>query len=105
MKKTILATVLLTLFGGVASALAKDGDVGDAELALLNSIFTGPIGFSLGLIVLVMGIISFFYNGDKHGIFVIVLGVLITLTPGVYNAASQLFIPMVCSLWSLDCPS
>jgi len=104
MKKTILATVLLTLFGGIASALAEgNGDVGDAELALLNSIFTGPIGFSLGLIVLVMGIISFFYHGDKHGIFVIVLGVLITLTPGVYNAASNLFIPMVCSLWSLDC--
>lgn len=105
--KKIASLVLVSLMAGASPSWAatNNDEVGAAELSLLNSLFTGPLGYALGLAVLVMGIIEFFVNGDRKGIMLMVLGVLITLTPGVYNAASNLFVPMVCALWSLSCGS
>jgi hypothetical protein len=103
MMKQILSLVGASLLLGSSKVFAAATEAGAAELSLLNMLFKGPLGFALGLGVVVMGILEFFVNGDRRGLLIIFLGVLITLTPGVYNAATNLFVPMVCALWSLSC--
>ena len=108
----ILLFVLLLTAGFVlgvnaqeAAASTADAAAGAAEIKLLNMLFNGNIGFSLGLAIVVLGLITIVKGSMNGGLTLILLGVLITLTPGVYNSARSLFMPMVCGLWSLNCGS
>lgn len=72
---------------------------GAAEVNLLNAIFNGPIGFALGLAVATAGIYTVAMGNMSRGITLIILGVLITLTPGVFNSMRSLFVPMAQALF------
>ena len=101
---SLIAVCLLVgcmLLGPLASAMAQDA--GAAELNLLNMILNGYIGFSIGLIVAVMGVYTLAMGDTKTGAKLIILGVLITLTPGVFNSARSLFCPMTSALTGASC--
>lgn len=74
------------------------GSAGAAEINLLNLIFNGYIGFALGLLIVTIGIFEFAMGRTERGVTLIILGVLITLLPGLYNAMIGLFCPAVNAL-------
>lgn len=101
----ILVFVLLTLgavFGVYADDVSAGASAGAVEVNLLNSIFGGNIGFSLGLIVVVLGVVTMVRGSVGGGVTLIILGVLITITPGVYNAVNSLMCPAVKGLFSIE---
>jgi uncharacterized protein YacL len=77
---------------------AADGAPGNAELNLLTTIFTGNIGLVIGLVIAITGIIQFVKGDSGAAIYTIVLGVLITLLPGVYNGLRMIACTLVESL-------
>ena len=92
----VLALLLLVATG--AYAATASGAAGDVELRLLERIFTGNIGLTLGLIVAVFGIFSIVNGKMAGGIILIILGVIITLLPGVYNGIRVISCPIAESL-------
>ncbi len=95
---TLVLFVIGLFLLGAACGYAAEGDVGAAELQLLEKIFTGNIGLTLGLIVAAVGIFTFVNGNIIGGIIMVVLGVLITLLPGVYNGLRALACPIAESL-------
>lgn len=101
----IVLTIVVALLVGAATAYAaqesgqqQSGAVGAAELDLLVAIFTGNIGLLMGLAITIMGIFQF-VKGDAGGaIYTIVLGVLITMLPGIYNGLRMIACPIAESL-------
>ncbi len=93
----LLLTVVAALLMSAATAYAQStgsSDVGAVELDLLVTILTGNIGLFLGLAVTIMGIIIF-VKGDTGGaVFTVILGVLITMAPGVYNGLRFIACPI-----------
>lgn len=89
MKKIILL-VVAALILGAACVYADDSPAGAAELSLLTNIFTGNIGLTLGLGVVVLGIFALIQGNSGGAIMLIILGVLITLLPGVYNGVRSI---------------
>ncbi len=77
--------------------------VGGAEIKLLQSIFTGYIGLALGLGVAALGAYTFAMGEASRGVFLLVIGVLITLLPMVFNAAHALVCPAVRALFGAAC--
>lgn len=99
--KTCLLLILAALIMGAAGVYAQDAApkaVGEAELKLLETIFTGNIGLILGLVIAIMGIITFTQGNTGAGIMLIVVGVLITLLPGVFNGARLVVCPIATAL-------
>lgn len=90
--------LVLFLFGAAVGVYAAEGDVGSAELHLFEKIFTGNIGLTLGLLVAAVGIFSFVNGNLVGGIIMVVLGVIITLLPGVYNGLRAIACPIAESL-------
>lgn len=85
--------IVAALFLGAATGYAQN-DAGAVELDLMRRIFTGNIGLFLGLAVTIMGIIMF-VKGDTGGaVFTVLLGVLITMLPGVYNGLRIIVCPI-----------
>lgn len=82
----------------VTGVHAQAAPVGQAELRLLEAIFTGNIGLTLGLFIAIGGIITFVQGKTGAGITLIVLGVLITLLPGVFNGMRAVMCPIAGAL-------
>ena len=101
MIKTLAVMLCAALFLSAATAYAtqqQSGAVGAAELNLLVAIFTGNIGLLIGLAITIMGVFQF-VKGDAGGaIYTIVLGVLITMLPGIYNGLRMIACPIAESL-------
>jgi hypothetical protein len=97
--KTILS-VLLVLLAAVSTAYAATGnsDVGAAEIDLFITILTGNIGIALGLGVAIIGIFRFISGNVAGGITMVVLGVIITLMPAIYNGLRLIVCPIATSL-------
>lgn len=99
--KTCLLLILAALIMGAAGVYAQNTAaeaVGGAELKLLETIFTGNIGLVMGLIIAIMGIFAFIQGNTSSGITLIVVGVLITLLPGVFNGARLIVCPIALAL-------
>lgn len=95
----LLLLVVTALFAGAVYAYADNGsDVGAVELQLLEAIFTGNIGLTLGLAVTALGIWQVIHNNLTGGLILIVLGVLVTFLPGVYNGVRMIACPIANSL-------
>lgn len=92
---TVVAALLLGAATGYADAgNAGAGNAGAVELDLVVRILTGNIGLLIGLVVTIMGIILF-VKGDTGGaVFTVILGVLITMTPGIYNGLRFIACPI-----------
>lgn len=94
----LLALTLLLAFIGL-SAHALDGDApGAAEVRLLEMIFTGNIGLAIGLAIAILGIFSFVKGNTAGAIVFVVLGVIITLLPGIYNGVRIIACPIASAL-------
>ena len=89
--------LIAALVMSAASAWASS-DVGQTELNLIVLLFTGQIGLALGLGVVIMGIWMIIQGKGGGGIFMIVLGVLITMLPGVYKGFRAIACPIAESL-------
>ncbi len=89
-----LVLLVAALLLGAATAYAAEASPGNVELKLVEAILTGNIGLILGLIVTVMGIITFVKGDTGSGIFTVLLGVLITMTPGIYNGLRLIACPV-----------
>jgi len=97
-----LFALVAALLLGAATAYAAPGssctEAGCVELNLLVAIFTGNIGLVLGLCVTIMGIFMF-VKGDTGGaVWTMILGVLITMVPGVYSGLRLIACPIAQSL-------
>lgn len=74
-------------------------NAGDAELKAFSSILTGNIGLALGLCLAIWGIIKAVVSGETAmGFTLIICGILLTIFPGVFNAATSTFLPVVQSI-------
>lgn len=94
----VVVTIVVALLVGAATAFAATGDPGNAEMNLVVAIFTGNIGLVIGLAITIMGIFQF-VKGDTGGaLYTIVLGVLITMLPGIYNGLRMIACPIAESL-------
>lgn len=79
--------------------------VGAAELKLINSIFVGGIGFSIGFFVAVMGAYTFATGDAKRGILLVVLGVTVTLLPMLFTSVHFLVCQGASALLGAKCGS
>ena len=91
----LLTTALLV--GAVASVWAQ-GTAGGPELKMLEAILTGNIGLTLGLGVTILGIYRLAMGATSEGITLCIVGVLIVLTPSIYNGVRLIVDPIVRSL-------
>lgn len=91
----LLAALILS---AVTAYAETTGAAGNAELNLVVAILTGNIGLVLGLGVTVIGIITFVKGDTTQAIWTILLGVLITMTPGIYNGLRLIACPIAESL-------
>lgn len=102
MLKGLLLLVTALVFSAAcvyADPTAAGGAVGSAEINLLKAVFTGNIGLALGLIVAFFGLYTMVVKGNfGGGLFILVLGVLITLLPTFYNGVTQVTCPIARSL-------
>ena len=92
----LLSILVAALVMGAATAFAQTA--GESELKLVTLIFTGNFGLVLGLGVTVLGIWMIIQGKGGGGIFTIILGVLITMLPGVYKGFRGIFCPIAASL-------
>jgi uncharacterized membrane protein YiaA len=84
---------------GAACAYAEDAAaVGAVELDFLTHIFTGNLGLILGLGIVIVGIWKVALGDTIQGIILVVLAVLITLLPQVYNGLHAIVCPIASSL-------
>lgn len=97
--KTWMAVCFAALFMG-AAAFAQTQPAGAPELALVNNVVTGALGFFVGLLVAVVGVYAFVVKRDNRGLVLIILAVLFTLAPGVYNGVRQVVCPLAKTLSS-----
>ena len=97
LSKTLAICAALLLSAASAYA-AEASDVGAAEVKLLVNIFTGNIGLVIGLIVTIMGVFMFIKGDSGGAVYVVVLGVLITMLPGIYNGLRIILCPIAESL-------
>lgn len=102
--KALLSLALVATFvmvGGDAFAAATGG-AGGAGAGLLDSIekaITGNIGLIIGLCLAVLGIWTWVVKQETAaGIMLIVGGILITITPGVFNSVRSFIDPFVKSV-------
>ncbi|RYG60784.1 MAG: hypothetical protein EON60_05895 [Alphaproteobacteria bacterium] len=93
----VLITLPVSLWATTAPA------VGDAELKLLNMVFTGYIGYIVAFLVVIMGAFTFATSSQKFGIALMFLGVIITLLPMVFNATRSLVCPAVTTFLGGTC--
>ena len=99
----ILLVCLAVLILGAASAFAADAAgnaAGAAELSLLEKILTGNFGLAVGLAVAAVGIFKVMNQNTAGGVTMIILGVLLTLLPGIYNGVYTIVCPIVSQLTS-----
>ncbi|TKW60937.1 MAG: hypothetical protein DI628_08620 [Blastochloris viridis] len=89
----LLLLVVAALLLGAATGYAQS-DAGAVELDLVRRIFTGNIGLFIGLAITIMGIIMFVQGDTGGAIFTVILGVLITMLPGVYNGLRYIACPI-----------
>lgn len=90
---------VMLLAASVAHAQAATGsDVGAVELSLIERVLTGNIGLGIGLIVTILGIVTIIKGRMGGGLFLIVMGVLITVMPGVYNGVREVSCAVASSL-------
>lgn len=82
----------------LGTTFAADTSVGAAELSLLDKIFTGNIGLVLGLAVAVAGLWKFAHGDFSGAVMMMVLAVLLTLLPGVYNGLRLIVCPIARTL-------
>jgi hypothetical protein len=92
----MVLTALLT--GAVFSVWAEPSAVGSLEVNLLETILTGNLGLILGLAVTILGIFRIAMGKMGDGITLCIVGVLIVLTPGVYNGIRLIVDPIVKAL-------
>lgn len=83
----------LLMAGGVWAADA----VGGQELKMLTLILTSNYGIALGLGAAIWGIYQFSQNNTGLGLTLVIAGVLITLSPGIFNGTRAI----VCGVSSL----
>ncbi len=102
-----LLVLFAALFMGAAGVYAQDTQtattaastsIGGAEVKLLEAVFTGNLGLLLGLGIAIMGIFKFSQGDTGAGITLIVVGVLITLLPGVFNGMRAVVCPIATAL-------
>lgn len=80
----------------MSPAVALAASAGEAELNVIEGLLTGNIGLAIGLIITVWGLFKTFVNGETGGgILLLVCGVLLTIFPGVFNAAGKTIYPIV----------
>lgn len=83
MKQKLLATLALAL---LPMALYADDLVGQKELSAIVRIFFTPLGLAIGLMVAAVGVFQMFVSQNtSRGLMLIVLGVVITCFPLLYN--------------------
>ncbi|MCP5405698.1 MAG: hypothetical protein H6922_05710 [Pseudomonadaceae bacterium] len=85
--------VLLLLLPATTLA-AGTGDAGSLELNALTGIVTGNIGLFLGLLITVWGIFKLVGGETGAGMMLMILGVLLTIFPGVFNVARSIVVPV-----------
>lgn len=97
MKYLILLALALLLLGSAdvwAQAQQANDAAGTVELNLLKTIVTGNIGFAFGLIVTIVGLFIIIKGNFGGGLTMIILGVLVTLAPSVYNMVYNFTCPL-----------
>lgn len=95
--KTLFTVALLagTLMLG-SDAFAQVSDAGSSVLGSLEDAITGNIGLIVGLCLAVLGIWTWVVRQETAaGILLIIGGVLITITPGVFNTIGDMVAPIV----------
>ena len=85
-------------FAAEGAEAAANAAIGGAEVKLLEMVLTGPLGFTLGLAVVAMGIWQFAQQNNGVAITMVLAGVLITLAPGIYNGARTVVCPITQAL-------
>ncbi|MCP5405697.1 MAG: hypothetical protein H6922_05705 [Pseudomonadaceae bacterium] len=96
---TLLLVAGLAMVGG--DALATNGTTGSAGAGqtVLNQIIgaiTGNIGLIIGLVLAILGIWTWVVKQETAaGIMLIIGGVLITVSPGVFNTLRSMVNPVV----------
>lgn len=96
-----LCLLLMALTLGAMPVWAQQTAVGAPELKLVELLLTGSIGFALGLLIAIYGVYTLSIGQSTgFGIALIILGVLITLTPGIYNGARAVVCPIIKTLSS-----
>lgn len=111
MKTIILTCMLVALLVGATvlsvGAAETSGAAGAVEVNLIQNIFTGFLGRFAGLLVVFIGVYSFFAKGNtSFGLTLMVVGVGITLFPSIYNGFRAITCPIVSSITgsSTGCP-
>lgn len=69
----------------VMPVLAQADYAGADALDTLQGILTGNIGLTIGLAILVLGLITLITGKASAGLVMIIGGALITLSPGIFN--------------------
>jgi hypothetical protein len=99
--KLVALTLPALLWAGSvwAAGSSVGSGAGSLELSALTHIVTGNIGLTIGLLVTIWGLWKTVVGGDTgSGLIIMVCGVLVTLFPGVSNAAVNTFTPLVNSM-------
>ena len=87
--KRLLPTLLLSL---VALPAYAQQDVGSKELSAIVGLFGSPLGLAVGLAVTAWGVFQFIVSQNvKRGIILIILGVVITGFPTLFNGIRHNF--------------
>ena len=81
----ILLLPMVMVVASLGYAETTDTAAGAVEISLLTTIVTGNIGLTLGLAIAIVGIFQFIKGKTAEAVTFVVLGVLITLLPGIYN--------------------
>lgn len=97
MKNLIHLCILVALLVGatVLCAHAATTVAGQPELTLLQNLVTGSIGKFVGLLVAFVGAYTLIRGNSAFGITLIILGILITMLPGVYRGVRLVTCPIV----------
>jgi hypothetical protein len=92
-----LATSVASLFFMSASGVAQS--VGAPELRLVEEFLTGNYGFLIGLATAFAGVYKLAAKADpKGGALLIILGVLFTMIPAIYNGTRLIVCPIARAL-------
>lgn len=93
------ATSVATLFVSFCMPSIAVAATGDPELALVQNFLTGNFGFLIGLATAFAGVYKIGAKADaKGGALLIILGVLFTMIPAIYNGTRIMVCPIAKAL-------
>lgn len=83
--------VPVVLLMGTTAVSAQSAEyIGADFFDSLQNMVTGNVGFFLGLLLTVLGLITMVFKQFSAGVVMLIGGVLITLSPGLFNSLRNL---------------